>query len=282
MMILHAARQRIRDRFYAAELGLAALLLLLIAGPLLDWRRLTGSTAGVTALTIAIAALMVTARWILWIAIRQTDLAAFPMLTVAPTNGVWSVAFASPLDFFLNALVVAGLVVLLVSSFGRWRAAHRPGIGVVIVDRPATSAMFYAVQLGAGLAVTALVMAYEWLLRTHVSQTPVDIVRFAIYPFDPNRLPVIVGLIALNAAVVGLAVLLYRLAWSPWVFPEHHLAWRLRAVGLWLLPSAIFFGALAADDRAPRWPSLVVVIAAAAGAWLMHRYAASIGTARRR
>ena len=56
--------------------------------------------------------------------------------------------FASPIDFLLNALVVAGLVVLAVSSFAMWRAAHRPGIGVVVVDRPSTAALFYAVQLG--------------------------------------------------------------------------------------------------------------------------------------
>ena len=51
-------------------------------------------------------------------------------------------------------------------------------------------------------------MAYEWFLRTHVSQTPVEIVRFCDRSARPSRLPVIVGLIALNAAVVGLAVLL--------------------------------------------------------------------------
>ncbi len=134
--------------------------------------------------------------------------------------------FASPIDFLLNALVVAGLVVLAVSSFSMWRAAHRPGIGVVVVDRPGRAALFYAVQLAAGFAVAALVMAYEWFLRTHVSQTPVDIVRFSLDRIDPARLPVIVGLIALNAAVVGLAVLLYRLAWSPWVFPDRRLLWR--------------------------------------------------------
>ena len=270
---LRGARRRIRDRLYAAELGVAALILLLITGPLLDWRRLTRSTAGVAALTVAIAALMLIARWIAWMATRQADLVGFPLLSAAPARWFSRVAFPSPIDFFLNALVIAGLVALLASSFARWRSAHRPGIGVVVVDRARTSALFYAVQLGAGVAVAALVLSYEWLLRTHVSQAPVEIVRFAIYPLDPIRLPVIVGLIALNAAVVGLSVLVYRLAWSPWVFPEHRLSWRLRACGLWLLPSAIFFGVLAADDRAPQWPSLVVVIAAAAGAWLMHRYA---------
>ena len=58
--------------------------------------------------------------------------------------------FASPLDFLLNALVIAGLVVLAVSSFTMWRAAHRPGIGVVVVDRPSPAALFYVVQLVAG------------------------------------------------------------------------------------------------------------------------------------
>ena len=102
-------------------------------------------------------------------------------------------------------------------------------------------------------------MSYEWLLRTHVSQTPVDIVRFALDRLDLTRLPVLVGLIALNAAVVGLAILLYRLAWSPWVFASRAGAWRVRGFAVSVLPSAIFFGALAADDRAPQWPSLLVV-----------------------
>ena len=76
---------------------------------------------------------------------------------------------------------------LAVTSFSMWRAAHRPGIGVVVVDRPARAALFYAVQLAAGLAVATLVMAYEWFLRTHVSQMPVDIVRFSINRIDPSR-----------------------------------------------------------------------------------------------
>ena len=84
----------------------------------------------------------------------------------------------------------------------------------------------------------------------------------------------LVGLIALNAAVVGLAILLYRLAWSPWVFASRAGAWRARGFAVSVLPSAIFFGALAADDRAPQWPSLLVVLFAAMAGWLMHRYGA--------
>ncbi len=269
---LDAARQRIRDRLYAAELTLAALLVLLLAGPLLDWRRLTRSTGTATVLTIAIAATLIGARAITWIAIRKAGLADFSLLPSAPWTRFAHVMFASPLDFVLNALVVAGLVVLAVSSFSRWRSANRPGIGVVLVDGPALAALFFVVQLAAGFAVAALVMSYQWFLRTHVSQTPVDIVRFSLGGIDPARLPVIVGLIALNAAIVGLAILLCRLAWSPWVFPDRRVLWRWRALISWMLPGAVAFGVFAADDRAPQWPSVLVVAGAAAAAWLMDRY----------
>ncbi|HWI17378.1 MAG TPA: ATP-binding protein [Vicinamibacterales bacterium] len=271
---LESARLRIRDRLLAAELGLAALLILLFAGPLLDWRRQTESAWSATALTLMIAAQLIGARALAWIAVRKADLAGFSLLPSAPWSPFAGVAFASPIDFLLNALVIAGLVVLAVSSFVMWRSARRPGIGVVVVDNVPTATLFHAVQLAAGGAVMTLVFAYEWLLRIYLSQTPVDIVRFALDRFDPVRVPVIVGLIALNASVVGLAVLLFRLAWSPWVFPGGPLAWRLRAAGLWLLPSAIFFGVMGADDRAPQWPSLLITVAAALAAWVVHRYSA--------
>ena len=269
---LHAARLRIRDRLYAAELTLAALLVLLFAGPLLDWRRLTRSTAAATILTLAIAAALIAARAIAWIAVRKAGLADFSLLPSAGWTGFAQFMFASPIDFLINALVVAGLVALAVTSFSMWRAAHRPGIGVVVVDRPGRAALFYAVQLAAGFAVAALVMAFELFLRTHVSQTPVDIVRFSINRIDPARWPVIVGLIAVNAAVVGIAVLLYRLAWSPWVFPDRPLLRRWHAIIAWLLPAVVAFGVFAADDRAPQWPSVLVVVGAAVAAWLMDRY----------
>lgn len=271
---LQNARQRIRDRLVAAELALAGLLLLLMAGPMLDWRRFTKSARAATLITLSIALLLIAARAIFWIAIRKAGFADFSLLPSAPWSRFASIAFASPLDFFLNAMVVAGLVTLAVASFEIWRAAHRPGIGVVVVDRSSRAALYYGVQLAAGLIVAALVVSYQWLLRTHVSQTPIDIVRFAMDRLDPTRMLVIVGLITLNAAVIGLAILIYRFAWSPWVFSSGRTSWRARGFALWVLPSAIFFAALAADDRAPQWPSLLLVVCAATAAWLIHRYGA--------
>jgi len=269
---LQGARQRIRARLYAAELALSALLILLLAGPLLDWRKATRSTPAATLLTIAIAADLIAARALAWIAIRKAGLAEFSLLPEAPWTPFAQVMFASPLDFLLNALVIAGLVVLAVSSFTMWRAAHRPGIGVVVVDGPSDALLFYVVQALAGLSVAAVVLTYEWFLRSHVSQTPVEIVRFSLGRLDLSRIEVIVGLIALNAAVVGLAVVICRLAWSPWVFPSRPGSWRARAVALWVLPALLYFGFYAANDTAPQWPSVLVVASAAIAAWLMHRY----------
>ena len=271
---LLSARRRIRGRLLAAELGLLALLILFCAGPLLDWRRVAASARAATALTLTIAVLVMAARAVAWIAMRKAGLSDASLLPSAPWTWLSALAFASPLDFMLTALAIAGLVVLAVSSFGLWRAARRPGIGVVVVERPAVATLWLSVQFAAGLIVMMLVFFYEWLLRTYLLQTPVDIVRFALDRADPVRLPVIVGLIALNASVVGLSILVLRLAWSPWIFPGGPLAWRLRAVGLWLAPAAMLFGLFAAADRAPQWPSLLIVISAAAAAWLIDRYRA--------
>ncbi len=272
---LIAARGRIRDRLVAAELALAALLLLLMTGPLLDWRRLTRSTRAAVLLTLAIASLVLAARAVLWIAARKAGMAEPSLLASAPWSLLAAIGFASPLDFFLDGLTAAALLVLAVSSFALWRTAHRPGLGIVIVDRPSRAVLFYATQLAAGIAVTALVLWYEWLLRTHVSQTPVDILRFAIDRWDPNRLFVVVGVIALNAAVVGLAILLYRLAWSPWAFPDRRLGWRARGALVWLLPAAVLFGP-PESAPAPRWPTITVIVFAAAAAWIVSRYAPTV------
>ncbi len=223
-------------------------------------------------MTLGIVLLLLAARAILWIATRKAGLAEPSLLASAPWSVVAAVGLASPLDFFLNGLTAAALMVLAVSSFALWRAAHRPGIGVVIVDRPWLHALFLATQLAAGVAVAALIVWYEWILRTHVSQTPVDLLRFAIDRWDPNRLLVVVGLVASNAAIVGVAILLFRMAWSPWSFPEHRLWWRVRGVVAWLLPAAILFFPTLIADRAPRWPSVAVIVFAAAAAWVVSRY----------
>ncbi len=268
---LEGARQRIRDRRFAAEIALAAILLLLFAGPLLDWRRATRSAPAAAGLTLAIALLLVGARAVLWIATRRVGLAEPALVPSAPWAPVSALLMASPLDFLLTGATALALTALAASTFTLWRLAHRPGVGVIVVDQPSLGWFFLSVQAAAGAVVVALLLAYGSFLRTDVSQVAVDILRFAIEPRDWVRLLVVVGLLALNAAVVGLAVVVLRAAASPWVFATAPRRWRVRGALAWLLPAALLLWP-GADVYAPLAPTLTVVAFAAAAAWTLHHY----------
>ena len=272
---LTASRQRIRDRRTAAEIALAAVLLLLFAGALLDWRRSTRSLPLAASLTLAMAVLILGARALLWIATRRVGLAE-PALVPASLWSAASVLLASPVDFLLTGLAALAMMALATSTFTLWRVAHRPGLGVVVVDRPALAWCFLAVQVMAGAAVTALVVSYVAFLRTHVSQVTVDILRFAIEPRDWVRLLVVVGLLALNAAVIGTAVLSLRAASSPWVFAASPRAWRWRGAVAWLAPAAILAWPELTDRYAPLAPTLLAILFTAAAALTLHQLAPAL------
>ncbi len=268
---LAAARQGIRDRRTAAEIALAAVLLLLFTGALLDWRRTTRSLPLAAGLTLATALLVIAGRALLWIATRRVGLAEPALVPASLWSTASAVLLASPVDFLLTGLAALGLMVLATSTFALWRVAHRPGIGVVVVDRPALAWFFLAVQVMAGAAVTALVVSYAAFLRTHVSQVAVDILRFAIEPDDWPRLLVVVGLLALNAAVIGSAVLILRAASSPWVFATSPRAWRWRGAVAWLVPAAILAWPRLVNSYAPLAPTLLAILFTAAAALTLHQ-----------
>ena len=269
---LTASRQRIHDRRAAAEVALAALLLLLFAAPLLDWRRVTRSMAAAASLTMAIAIILVAVRALLWIATRRVGLAEPSLVPAAPWSPAAALLMASPMDFLLTGLTALGLAALAAVAFTQWRLAHRPGLGVVVVDRPALGTGFLVVQAVAGGAVVALLITYAAFLRSHVAHAAVDILRFAIEPGDWVRLLVAVGLLALNAAVIGLAVLILRAASSPWVFAESPRGWRARGAVAWLLPAAIVLWPGFAEAQAPLAPTLIAIGFTVAAAWTLHRF----------
>ena len=206
---------------YAAELALAALLVLLLAGPLLDWRRLTRSIAAATILTIAIAADLIAAR-----AHRvDRDSQGRPRRFLAAAVGA------------VDAVRAAD--VRVADRFPAERAGHcRPGRagGVELFDvavgpssrhrrggrRSAVDARRCSTPSSwlPGSAVTALVHGLR-VVPAHACVADAGRDRAVLARPDRlvSRCRSSSGLIALNAAVVGLAILLYRLAWSPWVFP---------------------------------------------------------------
>ena len=273
---LEGARLRFRQQRLAAELVLLALILLLATGPLLDWRRVSRRVSSAAGLTAGIAVLMVAARAVLWIAVRRTDLASVP-LTPAASFGPWpALALASPIDFMLTSLLAAGLLALAISSFALWRSGHRRGVGVLLVDGPAAGALFLVFQFAAGATALALLIWYESFLRTQVSPAPVDILRFAIDPADPVRLQVVIGLVALNAAVVGFSVLLLLLARSLWAFPQSGRAWRARGVIAWIAPVALLWWPGMAERYAPLLPTLAAAAFTVVATLVIHHYRATL------
>jgi len=269
---LQASRQRIQDRRFAAEITLAAVLLLLFSAPLLDWRRTTRSVRLATVLTLAVAALIVAARAILWIATRRVGLAEPAVAPTAPWSPISAMLMASPMDFVLTGLTALGLTALATVSFTQWRLAHRPGVGVVVVDRPPLGGWFLGAQFMAGAAVVALLIAYTAFLRSQVSQASVDILRFAIEPRDWTRLLVVIGLLVLNAAVIGIAVLMLRLASSPWVFAAAATSWRVKGAAAWLAPAVVLAWPGLTETYVPLVPTLVAIAFSTAAAWVLHHY----------
>ncbi len=269
---LEASRRRVHEWRIAAELALLGVLLLLFARSLLDWRRVTHTLGEAAVLTGVTALLVIGVRGLFWMAVRQVGLAEPALVPAATWSPISAVLLASPADFLLTGLTALAVTALLTSSFTAWRLAHRPGVGVVVVDRPSLGWWFLVAQAAAGTGVVALLVIYTAFLRAQVSQASVDILRFAIEPGEWARLLVVVGLLALNAGVIGLAVLLLRVAASPWVFATSSAGWRMRGVAAWVAPALLLAWPGWSDGLGPLGPTVVAIGVTVATAWAWHQY----------
>ena len=134
-----------------------------------------------------------------------------------PLSAPFWIALASPLDFLFTVLALGGVIALVASSFEQLRQSRRLRVRVVPSGGPAVVAAFVASQLAAGAAVGIMLFAYEEFLRTRLALMPYDLLHFSLRPVEPMRLAVGIGLVVLHAALVTLAVLVFRLARAPWV-----------------------------------------------------------------
>lgn len=273
---LFEARRTVTARRWAAALTVLALTLLLMAGPVLDWRLVTSSASTSAGLTSAVAALLLLARAVLWVAVRLVDVAG-PSLTA---TGSWSpllaMLLASPIDFTLSGLLLVALVALAASTFRLWRAGRYPGVRGIAIEAPWGRALFVLAHLAAGMAVATALAAYAGFLRTHISDAPVDILRFSVDPRDGMRLLVVLGLVALNAAVVGACVLVLRMAADLSIVSGVGRAWRGGPEWLWVMPGALLVGFGLVESRPPGMPTLVAVAFTAAAAWAAGRCRAAL------
>ena len=177
--------------------------------------------------------------------------------------------FASPFDFVLTGLAAGAVAALLLSSLGAWRrhlrARRRP------VRGPAAWLAYLLLQLVAGGALAAVLIAQRALLADTVTHAATDLLRFSLHPWDLARLTLQGGLVIWHGASLGLAVTILRAAALPW--RVHRGRGVLAAsVVAWLAPVAAVSALQTGELLALAWiPTLVVVLPAA---WLAARIAA--------
>ncbi|MBA3269164.1 MAG: hypothetical protein H0T71_01530, partial [Acidobacteria bacterium] len=270
------ARNRWRSRVWAAQGVVLWAVLLLLVGPLLDWRRMSDSIGRHVAQSVVILWLLIAARTAAWFAVRLAGLDR-PALASREVAGPFWIALASPLDFLLTSLTLGALVALVASSFEQWRQGRRGRVRVVPARGPGEVFMFVAAQIAAGAIAGALLVAYEHFLRTRLVLVPFDVLHFSLHPFDTTRLAVVTGLVLLHATLLALVILGFRISLSRWVVAGNHRWIRAWIPLLWAAPAAtVLFLATREWERPPFGPALLVVAVAIAAGWRLRRFRAAL------
>jgi signal transduction histidine kinase len=273
---VEAARQRWRSTVLAYVMVLLCAVLLLLTGPLLDWRRLTRTMSAHLVLTVILLLLLV-AAWVFsrWgVRLARLD---FPPLASPELAGPFFVALTSPADFLLSALLVGGCVGLAASSFEQWRHARRLRVRVVPDAGLAEVAAFILVQLASGALVGMLLVGYQVFLRTRLAVMPYDVLHFSLHPIEWGRLSVGTGLVILHATLLALVVLVFRMAMARWVIAGDRRWLRAWVPVLWALPAVWLFISLTRGwQQPPILPTVLVILVAIAAAWRLRRYRAAL------
>ena len=250
---LAAARARWRNITKAAVLIVLAVTLLLCTGPLIDRRGRTRDTAVFLGATAALVLLLITARSVLYFALKP----------LAPSQE------PTPFDLLLTTVTLAAVVWLMLDLIERRRFARpRPP---VLAWTPGAAGAVAAGYLIAGMATGALLWWYDVLLRRVVGDTSLDLLHFSLHPVSAARLAEQFALILLHASAIWGAALLTLVPAMLWRTPGRP-AWRLVAAGAWL--AGVFTSAMvlrATGPAVPIGPLWIALIAAGAAAMTLAR-----------
>ncbi len=264
---LDQARRTHRAVVFSLMIAVLGLTLLLLVGPCLDLRQLAQTTWPYLSATLAVAGLVVAARFLFVLALPPGRAAV-----LSPDVYHWSQLgplARHPADFLLSALAALALVTLLAGPIERRRqlfhgSRHDPLAGV------GPAALFVLVQAAGGALLALAVIGYERFLGETFRRATVDILRFSPHPWATERMAVALGLVCFHAAFAWALVLALRLLLARWRFRRGDL--RVAAVLLpaWGVPIGLVWalnwrGAL---TDLPRAEALLIVGAVAAAAYL--------------
>ncbi len=189
-----AARERWWQRVAALLWALAAAGLLLMTGPLSDWRATTRTQQDFVAVSLMAAAALVAAWWSARQAIAAAGLGA-----------------ADEMRYLTTTLLAAGLVSLAWTTVGRWRIARRGRRGAM-----RGGPWSQAVHVGLGVAVGVAVAHYDVLPVSVLPVSTDEAIRFTLTPLAPGRLAAAAGTVVLHAAAAGAVLVALALAALLW------------------------------------------------------------------
>lgn len=270
---LRATREQWRRATWSLSLLTLAIALVLLAGPLLDWRNRTKRASDYVRATLLAGLVVLAARVIARMASPAdwSDIRIFSSAEYAGTL-LWSL-LSSPFDFVLTAAAAGALTGLLMFGIEAWRVAgwrHRHPVAPV-----RARAVFLGVQLAAGAALAAIVTGHQALLSNTIANTTLDLLHFSLSEWNAGRLALQLGLVLAHATAVGLAVAILRAALARWRVPRGD--WRLRAeiIACWVVPLVIwrFIAERQMSEQLPLLASVVIItLLALAGTRLMARF----------
>ena len=231
---LQIPRDRLRRATWSLSLMVFAAALVLLAGPLLDWRNRVRQPRDYAVATLLTAGLIVLAR-IIARAASPADWSEAPVFSGAEYAGtLFRPLLTSPFDFLLTAATAAGLVALLLFTVEAWRLRgwrdRRP------VSGGPRRAAYLAVQLAAGAGLATVLVAHEVLLRNTITNSTLDLLHLSLQQWDTALVTLQIGLIVAHATALGLGVAILRAALARWSVCRRDWQLRVMTIAAWLLP----------------------------------------------
>ena len=255
----------------AAEMT-AAVFVLLLCGPLLDWRdrklnerRTPNPEPQYAIAVIAIAATVVASRLLFRLASPADWSDAEIFSAAAYASPLLRPLLASPFDFLITAATAAVLVALVFFAFEAWRSYRRHSR--VAVTTPAHVVLFFATQLIAGMLAVAVLLAQHALLADTVANTTLDLLHFSLHPWNTALTALQVAIVIWDATALAAIVLIFRAAYLPWWIARRRRDVRIAVVICWFVPSLIWL----AQDASYR-PLVLALILGSMAAMLATRF----------
>lgn len=228
-------RTRIRQRSLAAALACVALMLLLMLGPLVNWRRSSESASQVIAVSAGMVVLLLVAWQLLSTALTTVDVPSAQLV--------------------VTALLPAGIVATLANGLTLIKRRHQ---SPRVSWSEGTPLAFALVQGVAGLLSAALVFRYTEGLRQAAALWPVEWLHFGLQPWEPARLVSLAALIILNVTIIGAGVTVLRASTLRWALTRVSPGRQFVVLLLWGAGTLVAWWSL--SSTAMRAPALLVVL----------------------